>query len=156
MIVPGDPAPSFTLPTDGGGSLSSASLAGKPYVLYFYPKDNTPGCTTEACDFRDNLSRISAAGATVLGVSKDSPKSHDNFKSKYSLNFPLLSDADLSLHQAYGAYGHKKMYGRDVEGTIRSTFLVDGAGVVRAVWRGVKVKGHVDAVLEALAGLGAA
>jgi len=153
MITVGARAPSFKLPTDGGGTLDSSSLAGRPYVLYFYPKDNTPGCTTESCDFRDNFARIQAAGATVLGVSKDSVKSHDNFKAKFSLPFPLLSDADLGLHNAVGAWGHKKMYGKDVEGTIRTTLLVDASGTVRAVWSPVKVKGHVDEVLAALATL---
>ncbi len=154
MLKIGDPAPTFDLPTDGGGRLSSAALAGKPYVLYFYPKDNTPGCTTESCDFRDNFARIQAAGATVVGVSRDGVRSHDNFKAKYSLPFPLLADTELALHHAAGVWGHKKMYGKDVEGTIRSTFLVDGSGVVRAVWSPVKVKGHVDAVLAALQALG--
>lgn len=154
MLAVGDKAPSFDLPTDGGGTLSSASLAGRPYVLYFYPKDNTPGCTTESCDFRDNFARFQAAGVTVIGVSKDGVRSHDNFKAKFSLPFPLLADTELSLHRAVGVWGHKKMYGKDVEGTIRSTLLVDGAGVVRAVWSPVKVKGHVDAVLAALAALG--
>lgn len=150
MIQVGERAPSFSLQTDGGGTLSSADLAGRPYVLYFYPKDNTPGCTTEACDFRDNFARIQAAGATVVGVSRDSVKSHDGFKRKHELPFPLVSDPALTLHQAVGAWGHKKMYGKDVEGTIRTTLLIDPAGVVRAVWSPVKVAGHVDAVLQAL------
>lgn len=149
----GDKAPRFSLPTDGGGTLSSDELAGRTYVLYFYPKDNTPGCTTEACDFRDNFARLTAAGVTVLGVSKDAVKSHDRFKEKYELPFTLLSDGLLELHRAYGAWGTKKMYGKEMEGTIRSTFIVDGAGVVRRAWPKVSVKGHVDAVLEALASL---
>jgi len=153
MVEVGAVAPTFSLPADGGATVASDALAGKPYVLYFYPKDSTPGCTTEACDFRDNFARITALGATVLGVSRDSVKSHDNFKAKQALPFPLLSDAELELHRAYGAWGMKKMYGRDFEGTIRSTFLIDASGRVAAVWRGVKVKGHVDAVIEALAKL---
>ena len=153
MLKVGDPAPAFNLPTDGGGTLSSAALAGKPYVLYFYPKDNTTACTAQACDFRDNFARVVAAGATVLGVSKDSVKSHDNFKKKYSLPFPLLVDEAGTLHAAAGTWGPKKLYGRAYDGTIRSTFLVDGAGVVRAVWSPVKVKGHVDEVLAAIAAL---
>lgn len=153
MLDVGATAPEFTLPADGGRTVSSADLAGKPYVVYFYPKDNTSGCTTEACDFRDNFARVTAAGATVLGVSKDSVKSHDGFKKKHDLPFTLLSDAELTLHQAYGAWGMKKMYGRDFEGTIRSTFLVGADGKIAAAWPKVRVKGHVDEVLEALAAL---
>ncbi len=150
MLNPGDQAPDFALPTDGGGTLSTKDLAGKPYVLYFYPKDSTPGCTTEACDFRDNFARVTAHGATVVGVSRDSVRSHDNFKKKYELPFPLVSDADLTLHKAYGAWGLKKNYGREYEGTIRSTFLVGPDGRIAASWPSVKVKGHVDQVLQAL------
>lgn len=153
MLVPGDNAPSFELPLDDGTTLSSDTLTGKPYVVYFYPKDNTPGCTTEACDFRDNFERVTAAGAVVLGVSKDSVKSHSNFRAKQSLPFNLISDAELTLHNAYGAWGQKKNYGREYMGTIRSTFLVGTDGVVAAAWPKVRVKGHVDAVLEALEGL---
>ena len=153
MLDIGATAPSFQLPASGGLSIDSAALAGRPYVLYFYPKDNTPGCTTEACDFRDHFARVTAAGATVLGVSRDSVKSHDSFRAKYSLPFPLLSDADLTLHHAYGAWGAKKMYGKDFEGTIRSTFLIDAQGLVAAAWPAVKVKGHVEDVLAALASL---
>ena len=153
MLQVGDPAPAFTLPADGDRTITSGDLAGKPYVVYFYPKDSTPGCTTEACDFRDNFARVTAAGATVFGVSKDSVKSHDRFKAKYTLPFPLLSDTELTLHQAYGAWGMKKMYGKEFEGTIRSTFLVGADGTIAAAWPSVKVKGHVDAVLAALAAL---
>jgi len=153
MLDAGDTAPEFTLPADGGQTIASADLAGKPYVVYFYPKDNTPGCTTEACDFRDSFARVTAAGATVLGVSKDSVKSHDNFKKKHELPFTLLSDGELTLHRAYGAWGMKKMYGREFEGTIRSTFLVGPDGKIAAAWPKVRVKGHVDAVLEALEAL---
>lgn len=153
MLDVGAPAPEFTLPADGGRTISSADLVGEPYVIYFYPKDNTSGCTTEACDFRDNFARVTAAGATVLGVSKDSVKSHDNFKKKHELPFTLLSDVELTLHRAYGAWGMKKMYGREFEGTIRSTFIVGADGHVAAAWPKVRVKGHVDAVLDALAAL---
>ncbi|MCA9518195.1 MAG: peroxiredoxin [Myxococcales bacterium] len=153
MLDAGDKAPAFDLPTDGGGRLSAADLAGKPYVLYFYPRDNTPGCTTEACDFRDNFARVEAAGATVVGVSKDSVKSHDKFKTKFELPFRLVSDEDLSLHRAYGAWGKKMMYGKETEGTIRSTFLVGADGKIAKAWPKVSVKGHVDKVLEALAAL---
>jgi peroxiredoxin Q/BCP len=121
--------------------------------VYFYPRDDTPGCTTEACDFRDNMARLTAKGAVVLGVSRDSLKSHAKFKAKHSLNFPLLADEDLAMHRAYNAWGTKNMYGKEVEGTIRSTFLIDGKGVLRAAWTKVKVAGHVDAVLTALEAL---
>ncbi len=153
MLGDGDSAPDFDLPTGGGGRLTSAELAGKPYVVYFYPKDSTPGCTTEACDFRDNIARIQAVGAQVVGVSKDSVKSHDRFAAKHALPFPLISDTELTLHKAYGAWGLKKMYGREFEGTIRSTFLVGADGTIAAAWPKVRVKGHVDAVLEALEAL---
>lgn len=153
MSLVHEAAPSFELPADGGRIVRSSELAGAPYVLYFYPKDDTPGCTTEACDFRDHFGRITASGATVLGVSKDGVKSHDRFKAKHELPFTLLSDAELALHRAYGAWGSKKLYGKDYEGTIRSTFLIDRDGRVAAEWRNVKVKGHVDEVLAAIAGL---
>lgn len=153
MLDVGDKALDFTLPTDsqtGDGTLSSASLAGQPYVLYFYPKDNTSGCTTEACAFRDNWARITGAGATVVGVSKDSVKSHDRFKAKHELPFPLVSDTELLLLKAYGAWGPKKLYGREYEGVIRSTFIIDASGTITHAWRKVRVKGHVDQVLAAL------
>ena len=150
MLKPGDKAPTFSLPIDGDGTLSNEDLAGKPYVIYFYPKDNTPGCTTESCDFRDNYARVLAHGAQVVGVSKDSVGSHDRFKAKHDLPFPLISDGDVSLHEGFGAWGLKKNYGREYMGTIRSTFLVGPDGVVIEAWPKVRVKGHVDAVLEAL------
>jgi peroxiredoxin Q/BCP len=151
MLEVGSKAPEFDLPIDGGGTLSSADLAGQVYVLYFYPRDNTSGCTTEACDFRDNWARVTATGATVIGVSKDSVKSHDKFKAKHDLPFPLISDTDKTLHADYGAWGIKKMYGKEVEGTIRSTFIVGTDGTILAAWPKVRVKGHVDAVLDKLA-----
>jgi peroxiredoxin Q/BCP len=150
MLAVGEKAPSFELSRDGGGTVSSAELKGKAYVIYFYPKDNTPGCTTESCDFRDNFARIQAAGVEVFGVSRDSVKSHDGFKAKFELPFALLSDPDKTLHTAFGAWGLKKMYGKEVEGTIRSTFLVDKKGKVAAAWPKVSVKGHVDEVLAAI------
>lgn len=153
MSMVNDVAPTFELPADGGRTVSSSELTGKPYVLYFYPKDSTPGCTTEACDFRDSFARITAAGATVLGVSKDSVKSHDRFKAKHELPFPLLADTELTLHQAYGAWGKKMMYGKEYEGAIRSTFLIGADGRVAAEWRKVRVKGHVDEVIAALEAL---
>jgi peroxiredoxin Q/BCP len=146
----GQPAPAFSLPGDDGKTWSLAGLKGKPVVLYFYPKDSTPGCTVEACDFRDQLGRATQKGAVVLGVSRDSLKSHEKFRAAQSLNFPLLSDPDLVTHTAFGAWGKKVMYGKEVEGTIRSTFLIDGKGVVRKAWMKVKVDGHVDDVMAAL------
>ena len=150
MLKSGDKAPAFSLPIDGDGTLSSDELAGKPYVVYFYPKDNTPGCTTESCDFRDSYARVLGHGAQVVGVSKDSVRSHNGFKAKHDLPFPLISDSDGTLHEAYGAWGLKKNYGREYMGTIRSTFLVGPDGAVIEAWPKVRVKGHVDAVLAAL------
>jgi peroxiredoxin Q/BCP len=146
----GAKAPAFSLPGDDGKTHSLADHKGTPVVLYFYPRDNTPGCTVEACDFRDNLARVSSKGAVVYGVSRDTLKSHDKFREKFQLNFPLLSDEDLAVHRAYGAWGKKVMYGKQVEGTIRSTFLIDGNGKLARVWPKVRVEGHVDAVIEAL------
>jgi peroxiredoxin Q/BCP len=149
----GDAAPSFTLPDETGAKVSSAELAGSPYVLYFYPKDDTPGCTTEACGFRDALPEFEKLGVRVLGVSPDSSVSHQRFRAKYELPFTLLSDADKALSTAYGAWALKKNYGREYMGVVRSTFLVDAAGVIRNAWRGVKVNGHVEKVQAAAAAL---
>ncbi|MDP2339899.1 MAG: thioredoxin-dependent thiol peroxidase [Deltaproteobacteria bacterium] len=146
----GAKAPAFSLAGDDGKTHSLTDHKGTPIVLYFYPRDDTPGCTVEACNFRDNMARLQSKGAVVYGVSKDTLKSHDKFRTKFNLNFPLLSDEDLAVHRAYGAYGKKVMYGKEVEGTIRSTFLIDGKGVLRRVWPKVKVEGHVDAVIDAL------
>jgi peroxiredoxin Q/BCP len=143
----GKNAPRFELQDQSGGVISSASLKGKPYVLYFYPKDNTPGCTQESCEFRDELRNFRASGVTIFGVSPDSVKSHVGFATKFELGFPLLSDPDKSLAQAYGVWALKKNYGREYWGIVRSTFLVDKAGKVAAEWRQVKVKGHARAVL---------
>ena len=152
MLKPGDKAPSFTLASTGGGVVSSSDLKGRKFVLYFYPKDDTPGCTREACDFRDNLARLRREGVEVLGVSKDSIASHGKFRSKYQLAFDLLSDEDNAVARAYGAYGEKTMYGKKILGTIRSTYLIDENGRVDAVWSPVKVDGHVDRVLDHLRG----
>jgi peroxiredoxin Q/BCP len=155
MPTVGSPAPEFNLPADDGTSISLGGLRGRPVVVYFYPRDDTPGCTTEACDFRDRQSQWAAEhGAVVLGISGDSIAAHVKFKAKYGLNFPLLSDADKSVMQAYGAYGKKIMYGKEVQGVIRSTFLIDANGTLAAAWPKVSVKGHVDQVLAALAKLG--
>jgi peroxiredoxin Q/BCP len=145
----GDKAPSFNLPTDGGGTISLKDLKGKTVILYFYPKDDTSGCTAEACAFRDVLPDFSKAKAKVVGVSKDPVKKHDKFKEKYDLTFPLASDEDGKVCDAYGTWVEKSMYGRKYMGIERSTFLIDGTGVIRAIWRKVKVPGHVDAVLKA-------
>jgi thioredoxin-dependent peroxiredoxin len=143
----GAQAPAFTLQDQSGVVLSSADLRGKPYVLYFYPKDDTPGCTREACDFRDEYGAFQQAGITVLGVSPDSSKSHAGFAAKYSLPFRLLADPDKVLSTAYGVYGPKQNYGREYMGIIRSTFVVGADGRVLAAYRGVKVDGHVQKVL---------
>jgi peroxiredoxin Q/BCP len=148
----GKKAPDFTLPTDGGGSVTLSKLKG-PVVVYFYPKDNTSGCTKEACDFRDAKPDFSKLKAAVIGISKDSVKSHDGFKAKQKLNFTLAADEDGKVCAAYGAWIEKSMYGRKYMGIDRSTFLIDGKGVIRRAWRKVKVPGHVDEVLEALKAL---
>jgi peroxiredoxin Q/BCP len=152
MLKPGDKAPSFKLKTTSGGEIASADLRGRKFVLYFYPKDDTPGCTREACDFRDNLGRLRKEGVEVLGVSKDSLASHEKFRQKYGLPFDLLSDEGNVVARAYGAYGEKTMYGKKVLGTIRSTYLIDENGRVEAVWSPVKVDGHVERVLEGVRG----
>lgn len=146
----GSPAPDFTMPTDGGGSVTLSALKGKPVVLYFYPKDDTSGCTSEACGFRDQLPDFSGLDAVVIGVSKDGVASHDKFKAKYELPFTLASDKETQVAETYGVWVEKSMYGRKYMGLERATFLIDKDGVVRNVWRKVKVTGHVAAVLKAL------
>jgi peroxiredoxin Q/BCP len=145
----GDIAPSFDLPSDGGGQISSASLKGKPYGLYFYPKDDTPGCTKEAIGFTEAYPEFEKAGVEVIGLSKDSVSSHQKFKQKYGLCFPLAADAAGEVVQAYGAWVEKSMYGKKYMGIDRSTFLVGGDGKVKKIWRNVKVPGHIDEVLTA-------
>lgn len=149
----GKPLPAFTLQDDQGATVTAKDFTGRWTVLYAYPKDSTPGCTTEACDFRDNLARVQALGAQVYGISRDSLKSHQNFITKQSLPFRLLSDPDCTLLKPLGAFGKKVMYGKEVEGILRSTFLVDPTGVIRHVWPKVKVKGHVEDVLAVLSGM---
>jgi thioredoxin-dependent peroxiredoxin len=149
----GGVAPEFDLPTDGGGRLSSTGLRGRPFVLYFYPKDDTPGCTQEAMDFAAAYDDFQAAGVEVIGVSKDGVASHDRFKIKCALPFPLASDESSGVVEGYGAWVEKSMYGKKYMGTERCTFLVDGDGRVRRVWRNVKVAGHVGEVLQAARGL---
>ena len=148
----GDKAPDFSLPASTGEAISLADLAGKKVVVYFYPKDNTPGCTTEACDFRDVRGELEAAGAVVLGVSADSLKSHANFVDRNGLNFPLLSDADKTMAESYGAWGEKRNYGRTYMGMKRMTFLIDEQGAIEKIWPQVRVKGHADAVLAQVKG----
>lgn len=149
MVDVGDKAPAFTGTTDGGGSLSLKDLKGKKVVLYFYPKDMTPGCTTEAEGFRDAIGDFAKLGAEIVGVSKDSVKRHDNFKAKYDLPFSLISDEDGTICEAYGVWQEKKNYGKTYMGIVRSTFLIDEKGKIVEVWRNLRVKGHVDKVLEA-------
>jgi peroxiredoxin len=149
-LQPGDRVPDFSLQADDGQTYSRQSLAGERFVIYFYPKDDTPGCTREACAFRDNRPRFDAAGVKVLGVSGDSLKSHDRFRTKYELNFPLLADPDRTVAQAFGAVGAKKLYGKTSVGIIRSTFLVGPEGVVERTFAPVKVDGHAEAVLQAI------
>ena len=145
----GKPAPDFTLPTDGGGRIRLKDQRGRKVVLYFYPKDDTSGCTAEACGFRDRMPELARHGIAVIGVSRDSVASHDKFKSKYGLPFTLASDLDGKVSEAYGTWIEKSMYGRTYMGVDRATFLIDEKGIVRAVWRKVKVPGHVEEVLKA-------
>ena len=149
-ITENTPAPAFDLATDGGGRVSLDGLKGKNVVLYFYPKDNTPGCTTEGQDFSALIDRFSAADAVVIGVSRDTVKKLDRFKAKHDLKVVLGSDEDGVVTEAWGVWVQKKLYGREYMGIERATFLIDGAGVVRRVWRSVKVKGHAEQVLDAL------
>ena len=149
----GSPAPDFTLPTDGGGSVTLSALHGRPVVLYFYPKDDTPGCTTESCDFRDAQPDFTGLGAEIIGLSKDSPASHDKFKAKHGLTFTLASDTDGKVCESYGVWVEKKNYGKTYMGIERTTVLIDRAGNAAKVWRKVKVAGHVAAVKEAVAAM---
>jgi peroxiredoxin Q/BCP len=144
-----DKALDFTLPADGGGTVSLKALKGKPVVLYFYPNDDTSGCTAEACAFRDALPDFSKVKTEIVGVSRDSVVSHDKFKKKFKLPFPLAADEDGKVCQAYGVWVEKSMYGRKYMGIERATFLLDAKGVVRTIWRKVKVPGHAQDVLEA-------
>ncbi|MCO6043156.1 thioredoxin-dependent thiol peroxidase [Aeoliella sp. ICT_H6.2] len=149
-IEEGKKAPAFTLTADDGSKVRLAELAGSPVVLYFYPKDDTPGCTREACAFRDQKTQLKKMGAVVLGVSADSVESHVKFRDKYQLNFPLLADIDHKIAEKYGAWREKNMYGKKSMGIQRSTFLIDGKGKVAKVWKRVKVDGHDEQVLAAL------
>ena len=150
MVAVGDKAPEFTLQSDDGSRLSLKDLRGKKVVLYFYPKDDTPGCTKEACSFRDNLARVTSKGARILGVSRDDHASHEKFRDKYRLNFPLLSDDAGTVTEAYGVWKKKNLYGKEFMGIERTTFLIDEQGRIARVWPKVKVDGHTDEVLAAL------
>ncbi len=149
-LAEGDKAPDFRLPSDEGGEIALSDFKGKRVVLYFYPKDSTPGCTQESCDFRDALPALKKKGAVVLGVSKDSVASHQKFKAKQNLNFPLLADTDTRVMQAYGAWGEKTLYGKKMIGCIRTTVLIGKDGKIERIWPKVKVAGHADEVLAAL------
>ena len=150
MLKIGEKAPDFTAVTDTGAEISLSSLRGKKVVLYFYPRDDTPGCTTEACDFRDRAEALAAKDAVVLGVSTDTVASHEKFKAKHALPFTLLADPERELVSAYGVYQEKKQYGRSFMGTVRTTFVIDEGGTITSVFEKVKVKDHADAVLASL------
>ncbi len=152
----GDKAPAFALKTDGGGKVSLSGLKGQNVVLYFYPKDDTSGCTAEACGFRDNLPKFGKLDAVIIGVSRDSAESHDKFKTKHKLNFTLGADETGKVTEDYGVWVEKSMYGRKYMGIERATFLIDGKGKIAAIWRKVKVPGHVEEVLKAVKALDAA
>ncbi len=153
MIAEGQPAPDFTLLDQDGKSITLSALKGAPVVLYFYPKDDTPGCTTEACAFRDAEADYQAAGAKVLGVSPDDVKSHAKFAKKHTLPFPLLADTETKVCELYGVWKEKSMYGKTYMGVERTTLLIDADGVIRKIYPKVKVPGHSDAILEALKAL---
>jgi len=149
----GDKAPAFTLTADDGSKVKLADLKGSPVVLYFYPRDDTPGCTREACAFRDRSQELKRLGAKVFGVSPDDVASHVKFKGKHKLNFPLLADPDHKVAEKFGAWREKNMYGKKTMGIVRSTFFIGPDGVIQKVWRSVKVDGHDAAVIEALKAL---
>lgn len=151
-IGKGDQAPDFTLPDENGNQVSLADLKGKQVVLYFYPKDDTPGCTQEGKDFKDKHAEFEAANAVILGVSKDDAKSHQKFINKYEFPFSLLSDTDGAMLEGYGVWVEKNMYGKKYMGIERTTFVIDENGSIKEAWRKVKVAGHVDQVLEVVRG----
>jgi peroxiredoxin Q/BCP len=148
----GDRAPAFTLEDQDGTKVSLKDFKGQKVIVYFYPRDDTPGCTKEACQFNDNLSAFKKAEVAVLGISPDTAAKHTAFRSKYGLTFPLLSDPDKATMEAYGAFGEKTMYGKKVVGVIRSTFIVDEKGTIERAWYSVKADGHAAKVLEAVSG----
>jgi thioredoxin-dependent peroxiredoxin len=150
MVEKGQKAPDFTLSADDGSQVKLSDLRGKKVLIYFYPKDDTPGCTTQACDLRDRMPDLKAEGAVVLGISPDSVKSHQKFKKKYGLNFPLLADEDHKVAEKYGAWGEKNNYGIKALGIIRSSFLIDEEGRIVEEWRKVKAKEHADWLMKKL------
>jgi peroxiredoxin Q/BCP len=150
-LAPGDPAPDFTLPDADGHQVALSSFRGQRVIVYFYPAAMTPGCTTQACDFRDNLAELNGAGITVLGISPDQPAKLARFRDKEGLTFPLLSDPDHAVLEAYGAFGEKKLYGKTVVGVIRSTFVIDTDGKIETAMYGVKATGHVARLRTQLA-----
>ena len=150
MVEKGSKAPDFTLPADDGSQVTLSDLRGKKVLIYFYPKDDTPGCTTQARDLRDRMPDLEAEGAVVLGISPDSVKSHQKFKKKYGLNFPLLADEDHKVAEEYGAWGERNLYGIKTTGIIRSSFLIDEQGRITEEWRRVKAKEHADWLMEKL------
>ena len=150
-LAPGDKAPDFSLPDADGTTVTLSALRGQRVIVYFYPAAMTPGCTKEACDFRDNLSALGRSGLTVLGISKDTPAKLARFRDKESLNFPLLADPDLAVHKAYGVYGEKTMYGKTTVGVIRSTFVIGADGTIERAYYNVKATGHVDRLRKDLA-----
>ncbi len=149
----GDQFPDFTLPRDGGANISLANFKGRNLVVFLYPKDDTPGCTKESIEFTANIAEFDAAGADIIGLSKDSPDSHDKFIKKFKLGMPLISDEDGGLLETLGVWVEKNMYGRTFMGIERTTFLLDGTGKIRRIWNNVKVDGHVGIVLEAVEAL---
>ena len=149
ILTSGDMAPDFTLPTNNGGTVTLSALKGHPVVLYFYPKDDTSGCTKEAQEFTENLAEFAKSGTHIVGVSKDTVAKHDKFITKYDLKISLASDVDGEMIEAYGVWVEKNMYGRKYMGIERATYLIDKSGKIAQIWRKVRVKGHVDAVLEA-------
>lgn len=149
-LQPGDKAPDFSMPTNEGNTVSLKEYAGRRLVLYFYPKDDTPGCTKEACSFRDNLPHFETIDAAILGVSKDNVAKHEKFIKKFDLNFPLAADEDGSVCEAYGTWIEKSMYGRKYMGIDRATFLIDEEGKIARIWRKVSVTGHTEDVLKAI------
>lgn len=146
----GDLAPNFTLPKDGGGEISLEALRGKTVVLYFYPKDDTSGCTNQAIQFSEKIDEFEDKNAIIIGVSKDNIKSHDKFKAKYDLKIDLLSDEELNVANYYGTWIEKSMYGRKYMGMDRSTFLIDADGKIKKIWRKVKIPGHIDDVIKSI------
>jgi peroxiredoxin Q/BCP len=152
----GDKAPYFELESDNGQPLSLKDLSGQKFILYFYPKDNTPGCTKESCAFRDSISEFNNCGIKVIGVSRDSIKSHKNFIKKFNLNFPLLSDTDGKMCEDFGVWVEKSMYGKKYMGIERTTFLINENGIIQKIWQKVKVEGHVEDILATIAKIDAA